>query len=178
MKKGSILILLSVVLFSACSKNLTYLHRDAVKDSRMLDENMEKIQFYLSHELILERSLSQKKSQVRDGKIIVEDAAEVERIRIPAESPGVFVFSPDGEKMAISFSENDDAFLMFGPNPNENNRYTLLGKNWNRDYGEVTYRNKTYFVSRRSAMTGLLVDLKYKQQTRERRETLRGRRIN
>ncbi len=178
MNQAYILILLSVFLFSACSKNLTYLHRNAVEDSRMLDKDMKGIQFYLSNELILERSLTQKKSQVRDGKIIVENAGEVERIRIPAESPGVFVFSPDGEKMAISFSENDDAFLMFGPNPNENNRYTLLGKNWNRDYGEVTYRNKTYFVSRRSAMTGLLVDLKYKQQTRERRETLRGRRID
>src|SRR6056297_2961729 len=178
MNQAYILILLSVFLFSACSKNLTYLHRNAVEDSRMLDKDMKGIQFYLSNELILERSLTQKKSQVRDGKIIVENAGEVERIRIPAESPGVFVFSPDGEKMAISFSENDDAFLMFGPNPNENNRYTLRGKNWNRDYGEVTYRNKTYFVSRRSAMTGLLVDLKYKQQTRERRETLRGRRID
>jgi len=178
MNQAYILIFFSVFLFSACSKNLTYLHRNAVEDSRMLDKDMKGIQFYLSNELILERSLTQKKSQVRDGKIIVENAGEVERIRIPAESPGVFVFSPDGEKMAISFSENDDAFLMFGPNPNENNRYTLLGKNWNRDYGEVTYRNKTYFVSRRSAMTGLLVDLKYKQQTRERRETLRGRRID
>jgi hypothetical protein len=144
----------------------------------MLDQNLEKVQFYLSHDLVLERSLGTQKSEVKDGKIIVQDRGEVERIRIPAESPGIFLFSPDGEKMAVSFSEKDDAYLMFGPNPNENNRYTLLGKNWKRDYGEVTYRGKTYFVPRRSAMTGLLVDLKYNKKTRERRETLRGRRVN
>jgi hypothetical protein len=144
----------------------------------MLDRDMSQIQFYLSHELILERSLSQQKSEIQDGRIIVEKGGDVDRIRIPAESPGLFVFSPDGEKMAISFSEDENSYLMFGPNPNENNRYTLLGKNWNRDYGEVTFRGKTYYVNRRSAMTGLLVDLKYKSTTRERRETLRGRTIN
>src|SRR6056297_1023909 len=178
MNQAYILIFFSVFLFSACSKNLTYLHRNAVEDSRMLDKDMKGIQFYLSNELILERSLTQKKSQVRDGKIIVENAGEVERIRIPAESPGVFVFSPDGEKMAISFSEDDDAYLMFGPNPNENNRYTLLGKKWKRNYGEVTFKNKTYFVDRNASMVGLLVDLNYQQNKRERRKTLRGRRID
>ena len=176
--KNTILIILTALAISACSINLNDLHRDTIQGTQRLDQRMKKVQFYLSHELVLERSLSREKSNVRDGKIIVEKAGDVERIRIPAESPGVFVFSPDGEKMAISFSENDQAFLMFGPNPNENNRYTLLGKNWNRNYGEVTYRNKTYYVSRRSAMTGLLVDLEYNQQTRERRETLRGRRID
>ncbi len=174
--------LLLIATFSlglgACSKNLSYLHRDTVQDSRMLDRNMDQIQFYLSQELILERSLSQQKSEIKDGRIIVEEGGEVDRIRIPAESPGVFIFSPDGEKMAISFSDDEDSYLMFGPNPNENNRYTLLGKNWKRDYGEVTFRGKTYYVNRRSAMTGLLVDLKYTRKTKESRETLRGRTIN
>lgn len=178
MRKPCFFLLLSILFLAACSKNLRYLHRDAVENSRLLDQNLEKVQFYLSHDLVLERSLGNQKSEVKDGKIIVQDRGQVERIRIPAESPGVFLFSPDGEKMAISFSEKDDAYLMFGPNPNENHRYTLLGKNWNRDYGEVTYRDKTYFVPRRSAMTGILVDLQYEKKTQERRETLRGRRVD
>jgi len=176
--KYLILIAVSILLSVGCSKNLSYLHRDTLQGTRLLDKNMKNIQFYLSHDLVLERSLSKQQSQIRDGKIIVKDEGEVERIRIPAESPGVFVFSPDGEKMAISFSEDDDAYLMFGPNPNENNRYTLLGKKWKRNYGEVTFKNKTYFVDRNASMVGLLVDLNYQQNKSERRKTLRGRRID
>lgn len=176
--KHLFLLVISVILGFGCSKNLSYLHRDTLEGTRLVDQNMKNIQFYLSHDLVLERSLSQQQSQVRDGKIIVREDGETERIRIPAESPGVFVFSPDGEKMAISFSEDDDSYLMFGPNPNENNRYTLLGKKWTRNYGEVTFQNKTYFVDRRASMVGLLVDLNYQQNNRERRKTLRGRRID
>lgn len=49
---------------------------------------------------------------------------------------------------------------MFGPNPKYSNRYVLLGKEWNRNSGSITYQDANWYTTTESAYACLLVDLK------------------
>ena len=98
---------------------------------------------------------------------------------MPKGTPGIFVKSPATNRLAISFEDgSDERFLMFGPNPKAGNRFVLLAKDWERDWGQVTYDGKLYRVSSRSAYASLLVDLKKIDRTIIDSRTAAGRKVS
>lgn len=101
----------------------------------------------------------------------------VEEIIIPSGTPGVLSFMPKHNRLAISFENGKDRFLMFGPNPKHDGRYVLLGSSWNRNSGEITYQGKKYRTSSRSAFAGLLVDLESMNKVSVRRRKVDGKKI-
>jgi len=135
------------------------------------------VQFYLSDNIVLYRELNKSNSKVRNGEIKLVNGRKIEEVVFKKGTPGVFVFSPKSERVAVSFEANDKYYLMFGPNDNAGGRFVLLAKEWNRNSGKVTYAGKTWNTSTESSYSSLMVDLDRARKTQVRKKTVGGRKI-
>jgi hypothetical protein len=172
-----LLLLGIIVLFSSCSKSLTPFSQRLYDRYDWTENELSKIQFYLSDDIVLHRVLGSKESKITEGKIRIIDGVEVEEIIFKKGTPGVFVFSPKANRFGISFEEDDDSFLMFGPNPKQGGKYVLLAKEWQKERGKVTYKGKVYETARYSSFATLMVDLKKAEKNRYKSKTVSGRKI-
>ena len=167
---------LALTVFASCSPNLTPFTERLYQEYQWSENELKQIQFYLSEDLVLRRQLSAGNTEIlAGGKIRVEDGRQVEEILIERGTPGVFMFSPKKEHFAISFE--DDDYLMFGPNPRVGNKFVLLGKDWTRGMGTVTYGGREFRVKSEDAYAGLLVNLKKIRKTERRSRVAGGRRV-
>lgn len=168
-----------LVALSACSPTLSPYTESLQQQYRWSDDQLRQIQFYLSDDLVLRRAFSGSSTEIIRGSVKVVDGQEVEEILIPRATPGVALFRPKTNRLAISFEANgDERFLIFGPNPKAGDRYVLLAKDWGRDRGVVTYEGREYTVSTRSAFTGLMVNLKKIRRIEVQSRTVGGRKVN
>ena len=175
--KQLFLILGTLIFLSSCSPTLTPFSQRLYDRYDWSDGELSKIQFYLSDDIILQRVLGSQESKINEGRIRIIDGVEVEEVIFKKGTPGVFVFSPKQNRFGISFEDNDESYLMFGPNPKKGERYVLLAKEWQRERGKVTYKGKIYETSRNSSFATLMVDLKKAEKNRYRSKTVSGRTI-
>lgn len=177
MKAIKFLILTSfLTMLFGCSPKLTPFTADLQETNNWTFEDMQQIQFYLSQDIVLYRSRSKADTKIQDGKITMVDGKKVDKIVIESGTPGVLVFSPKSDRMAVSFENgNDKRFLMFGPSPKAGDKYVLLAKEWKRKKGEITYEGKTYYTNAESAYAALMVDLKRNRNTKVKKRTANGR---
>lgn len=164
MKKIIIAIVLGALAWG-CTPQLAPFTQSLVQEYQYDDQALQKIQFYLSDDIVLHRALRQGESTIDHGKISIRNGRRVEEIIFRKGTPGVFVFSPGNQRLAISFERKADHYLIFGPAKNstgyrgEKGVYRLLAKEWKNDFGIVTYGEKEYSTPRRSAYVNLLVDI-------------------
>jgi hypothetical protein len=171
------LVLLSLVIFSSCN-SLSYFTQDMQEKYRWSEEELKKIQFYLSRDIVLRRELSDGSADIISGRIKVKDGRRIEEVVIRKGTPGAFVFSPKSERFAVSFEENDDNYLMFGPNPKYSDRYAVLASEWKRNSGEVTYAGKKWRVSSDAAYAALMVDLRKISDYDVKSRVVKGRKVD
>ena len=170
---------LAAALLTACSPSLSPFTQDLYEDYGWSEEDLRRIQFYLSDDIRLLREYRGGASEIVAGEITIIEGREMEEVLIPAGTPGVFLFSPRRNRFAISFEQGDEEhFLMFGPNPKMGDRYALLASSWNRSSGRVTYGGSKYRVSSRSAYASLLVDLKKVRREARRSRVAQGHTID
>jgi len=163
---------------SSCAASFTPFTENLYQEAGWTESELSRIQFWLSEDIILRRVFTGNTSEIQHGEIKVIDGRKVEEVILPKGTPGVFVNSPAKNRLAISFEDgSDQRFLMFGPNPKAGNRFVLLAKDWERDWGQVTYDGKLYRVSSRSAYASLLVDLKKIDRTIIDTRTATGRKV-
>jgi hypothetical protein len=160
MKNNILFVILSLVGFSACSPQYAYFTEDLHEKQKWSAEDIQQIQFYVSRDIVLSRGLSENETQITEGKIIIKDGRKIEQVVIKAGTPGVLVLMPKEDRFAISFEEDNEAYLMFGPNPKHYDRFVLLAQDWEREHGKVHYRGKEYTVNAASAYASLMVDLR------------------
>ena len=172
------LILISSFLFTSCSKQLTPFTERIQEDFGFHEEDLKRIQFYLSDDIVLERNVGVEESVIEGGKIKVVDGRKVEEVVFEEGTPGVVLFSPKSQRLAISFEEDTDKFLMFGPNPKLGGRYVLLAKDWNRRVGKVTYNGRTWRTNSESALSSLLVDLDAYSDISYESKKVKGRKVD
>lgn len=180
MKKLSQLqLIVSSLLFTfSCSPTLTYLNNDMIKENKWTEEDLKKIQFYLSENIVLTRSLSSGESTIESGKIKIKNGKKIEQIVFKKGTPGILMFFPKEERFAISFDNSSpDKYLVFGANPKMNSRYALLAKEWDRYSGTVTYNGQTYETSSHSAFSSLLVNLKSAKKIERSTEIAKGNKL-
>lgn len=173
----SMLLLVALLGMSSCSKKLTHYTQKMSNDFGWTESDVQKVQFYLSGDVILRRNLGASDSRITNGKIRLIDGREVEEIIFKKGTPGIAIFSPKSDRLAVSFEDSDDRYLIFGPNPKSSGRYTLLGKEWNKNIGKVTYNGVVYTTSTQSAYASLLVDLKRAKNIKYKSTTVGGRKI-
>lgn len=169
--------IMSIVVFSSCSKKLSYFTDDLYEDYSWSDDDLKKIQFYLSDDIVLFREASSDNVRISDGKIKIRDGRKVEEIVFKKGTPGLMIFSPKQNRFAVSFEENDK-YLMFGPNAKAGGRFVLLAKDWKKRTGQVTYGGETFYTSSESAFTALLVDLDTVGRTNYNVKKVKGRTID
>lgn len=165
---------LIITLFGACSPQLSPFTEKLYKSSGWSDDDLSKIQFYLSDNIILHRHFSEGNSSISSGKIVIENGKEVEEIFIPKGTPGIFIKRKNENTLAVSF-EKGDKYLFFGPNPKRDGRYVLLATDWDKNRGTVKYDEKTYYTMDESALASLLVDLKKINNVKVKKRTAKGR---
>ena len=179
LKNPSLIMFLLVMIigFSSCSKRLTYFTQSMSNNLGWTESELQKVQFYLSEDITLRRNLGESDSRITKGKIRLVDGREVEEIFFKKGTPGVVIFSPKSERVAVSFEDGIDNYLIFGPNPKSGGRYTLRGKNWNKNSGKITYNGLEYTTGTRSSFAALLVDLKRAEKVKYSSKTVGGRKI-
>jgi hypothetical protein len=158
---------------------LSYFTQELYERQNWKEEDLKKIQFYVSKDIRLKRQLTGGSSEIISGKIKIEDGRQIEEVVIPRGTPGAFIFSPKQDRFAISFEDgNDSRYLMFGPSPKYSDRYVLLASDWKRNSGEVSYDGKTWRVSSDEAFAALLVDLRKMNKVSVSSRTAKGRKVN
>lgn len=172
-----IFLLVGLISFSSCSKRLTYFTQSISNNNGWTESDLQQIQFYLSEDIKLRRYLGDSDSRITKGKIRVEDGREVEEILFKKGTPGVAIFSPKAERLAVSFEDGVDNYLIFGPNPKSGGRYTLRGKEWNKNSGKVSYDGRSYTTNTGSSYSALLVDLKRAKKVKYSSKTVGGRKV-
>lgn len=178
MKTVYLLSLAVISMFmTSCSPTLNYYTERMHNDFRLSESELQRVQFYLSHDIVLYRDLGRNESRITEGKIKVVDGREVEEIIFPKSTPGVMIFSPKEDRFAVSFEEGEDSFLMFGPNKKAGGKFVLLAKEWDRRVGRVTYKGKIYNTDSNSAMAALLVDVDKARKISRKTQKVSGRKI-
>ena len=172
------LLAIGMITLTSCSKQLTPLNQKMVNEMNWDDDDLKRIQFYLSDNIVLRREARSGDASIREGKIRIINGRKVEEIIFEKGTPGVFVFSPNSKNVAVAFENGDNRYLMFGPSPKYHNRYVLLAKDWKKHKGQVTYDGKVYNTSSESAFTTLMVDLEKARKSTVKSRKARGRTVN
>lgn len=175
---GNVLIL-GLLFLSACSPKLSPFSQSLIDQNGWSEEELKEIQFYLSDDVVLRRDFTRGSSKIVSGEIKMVNGRQVEEIRIPEGTPGILLFQPKSNRMAVSFEDGKDArFLMFGPNPKRRKQYVLLASDWQNRRGKVQYDGRTYYTDSESALATLMVDLKRSGKTSVRTRSAKGRKVN
>jgi hypothetical protein len=168
-----------VALMTSCSPNLTPFTQELYDHTGLSENDLKRVQFYVSRDVVLFRELIQGESKITNGRIKLKNGKQIEEVVIKSGTPGALLFIPKANRFAISFEDGEDSpFLMFGPNPKMDNRYALLAKEWKKYEGKVQYAGKIYQVENDAAFASLLVDIDRIGDTRVRRKFAQGREIN
>ncbi len=172
-------ILLAALGLHSCSPSLTPFTQKLYDQNNWSEEELKRIQFYLSEDIVLRKQVSSGDSKIESGDIKIVSGSKVEEIIIKRGTPGVLAFMPKKKRFAISFEEGDEGrYLMFGPNPKRGNRYLLLASDWKRRKGEVSYGDQKYYTTSDSAYAALLVNLKKVRNVQVKSRKAKGRTVD
>ncbi|WP_116124990.1 hypothetical protein [Lewinella sp. IMCC34183] len=170
-------LLVTVFMLTGCGPRLRPFTQQLVEEQQWEEADLRRIQFYLSEDVVLQRELRSGSSQIRNGTVKVINGREVEQVVFRRNTPGVFTFSPKSQRVAVSFEDDDQNFLVFGPNPKNGDRYTLLASDWDRNSGTVNYAGREWRVSSADAFANLMISLKRIRDEDTRGRVVRGRRL-
>lgn len=175
---GFVILIFCVLVFSSCSRNLSYFTENLYDDFKWTEQDLKQIQFYVSEDIRLVRVSSSGVSDIENGQIRIEDERNVDQVIIRKGTPGTLVFAKNTDRFAISFDKDSEKYLMFGPNDQARGKYLLLAKQWKKRGGIISYGGVQYTTGSESAYAALMVDIKSAQKSMRRSETASGRRVN
>jgi len=169
----------SLILFSfllnSCGPTLKPFTKSMYDDYGWSERDLQNVQFYLSHDIVLKRNARANDSSIKDGKIRVTEGRNIEKVIIKKGTPGTLVFVPKKNRFAVSFDQDEKKYLMFGPSKKVNGRFVLLAQDWDKNIGKMTYNNENYSTTSQSALAHLLVDIKEAAKVRYSKERATGR---
>ncbi|MFT4664651.1 MAG: hypothetical protein ACI8YQ_002290 [Polaribacter sp.] len=165
--------------FSSCSPKLTTFTQKLQEENDWSEQDLKRVQFYLSQDVVLRKQKKKSGSKIEDGDIKVISDAEVEEILIKKGTPGVLIEMPKENRFAVCFEDGRSSrYLMFGPNPKRGNSYALLASKWSKKRGELSYGNKKYYTPPSSSYAYLMVNLKKVRKTKVKSRTAGGRKVD
>ncbi len=168
-----------MTLMASCA-SLTPFTEELYEENGWSDDELQRIQFYLSKEIVLYRQKKEADSKISDGKIRMKDGRELEEIIIKKRTPGVFEFKKDDSELFVVSFDVDGRHLTFGSNPKMNGKYTLRAKEWDKrsGRGKVTYGEDEFNVVPGSGYATLMVNLKKMQKVNVKSRKAKGRTVN
>lgn len=170
-------ILIVLIISVASCKNLVPYTESLRTKNGWTDNQVKRIQFYTSRDVVLQRQVATDETAIQGGKIKILDGKKIEEIIIKRGTPGIVTSIPSSSKMLVSFEKDDNHFLSFGVNPEQSGKFVLLASEWKNGVGKVTYNAKNYFTSPEGAYTSLMVDLRKVQEVELNQRVAKGRKI-
>ena len=170
-------MLFCIIALTSCSPRYTYFTENLYKKQKWSQEDIKRIQFYVSEDIVLTRAISDDETSITEGKIRIINGRKVQQVIIRERTPGVLVLMPDEDRFAISFEDDDSAYLMFGPNPKYYERFALLAQDWEKERGKVHYKGQLYDVDNSSAFAALMVDLRREDASKYEIKRVEGRTV-
>ena len=169
-----------VVIFSltSCGPKLLPFTQSMYDRYTWNEADLEKIQFYLSREVLLRSASAEGQSTIVDGKIKDEVNRNIDQVVIPAKTPGILVYLPKANRFGISFESIGGEYLMFGPNSKSGGKYVLLAKSWKNRKGEITYGKRLYTTDLGASFAHLLVNIKKVNKVGIKQKVAGGRKVN
>ncbi|HLP50142.1 MAG TPA: hypothetical protein VK154_04620 [Chitinophagales bacterium] len=174
--KNVLLFLFIAFAFSSC-KNLVPYTDSMKKKYNWGESEIKRIQFYVSHDIVLHREAQKGSTDIEKGVIKNVRGRKVDEIIIPAGTKGIVTEIPKESKLLVSFETGDDRYLSFGVNPNASDRYVLLASDWKNEMGKVHYAGDEYYTDPDSKYASLLVDLRKIEKMEVKQRIAKGRKI-
>jgi hypothetical protein len=178
LNKSLIILGLGVItVLSSCQSTIPY--TNTVKKQYGLDDaKLKKMQFYVSSEITLQRGERGANSQELDGdgKLVVSSSSTLDEIVVDGKTPGVCVKVLPGNKLAISFFDSDDQYLVFG-DPNNRGRYNLMGAEWKSGKGKINFGGKVYYIMPGGASAYLKFEMKKVRDDKVSTKKAKGRTV-
>lgn len=165
-------ILLSVMLASCTSQKVAFTS-DLQQKYCFSEEQLKKVQFYTSTDIILTKTETDDEASIINGKVLVVDKQKNETIIIRKNTPCVLVKILSENKFLFSFEYGEHRALLFGNN--EGGYYSLMAKNWKVKHGVIHYANKTYITTNGDVY--LTISSNVLRQVRSKERVLYGRHI-
>ena len=173
-----VVTLIAISILTACKSTIPF--SNDLRTQYSLDEaKLKRTQFYISKTITLQRGEKTKDATQlnADGKLIVSSSASLDVIEITAKTPGVCVKVLKGNKLAISFDEDDNKYLVFG-DPKNIGKYHLMGAEWKNAKGKINYGGKVYYIMPGGAQAYLKFEMKKHKNQKTTSSKAKGRKIN
>jgi hypothetical protein len=175
--KNLIILLFPLFLLSSCKTLIPYT-TDLRIENQWSQNDLRKIQYYVSQPIVLQRQLRNNETNIVSGKIKTVDGRQVQEIIIRKGTRGVVAAFPDDNRMAVSFEISDQYFLTFGVDPKRGNRFYLrLADFKQNEFARVTYFGETYDVSPQSLNAFLQVNQKKINKMKKDLRVAKGRKV-
>lgn len=150
---------LLVVVLGSCSSLRPFTNNLKTTYNWQADE-LKKIQYYLSDDILLQRKLKNDNTEIVSGKVKTVNGEKIEEVVFKKGTPGVLVFSPVDNRMGIAFEDGDGRYLMFVPNPDRQGKYVLAAADWKNNVGKVNYDGRVFYCTPESGRAFLEIDMK------------------
>lgn len=139
MKNLSIIIV--AILISSCSQKTAF--TSGLQNKYNFSEaQLKKVQFYTSGEIILVQTKQDGNVKIFDGKLVIINSKDMEKIIIPKNTKCVLEEVVDSHKLIVSFEFGDGKILLFGNN--SDGCFSLMSKDWINGIATIHYANKNY----------------------------------
>jgi len=165
-------IVLAILLTSCASKKIPF-SSDIQAKYNLPEEKLKKVQFYTSETIILYKSKSDGDLTVRDGKILMLDTKDCERVVIKKGTPCILESVNSPSQFIVSFEFGEGKLLAFGSQGE--GFFSLEAKDWKDGVGTLKYAGKSYVVE--GGGTYLLVKAKKLNKLSKKQRTVVGRKV-
>src|SRR5688500_19556259 len=89
-----------ITLLASCSPRYTYFTQSLYEKQNWSQEDIQRIQFYVSRDSVLTRAVSDGETEITAGKIRIINGRKVRPSVIKARTPGVVVLRPQEDRCA------------------------------------------------------------------------------
>lgn len=175
--KNVFALALLTLLITSCSQKIAY--TDVVKEQFDLSpENMTKVQFYTSTNIILEKNRSSgNQTTGNSGELVVNSSKTQDRIIIPTNTRGVFEkIGPNGE-VIVRFEMGSGRVITFATRATQTSGKYYLVADWKTNGGTLEYGNESYTVASGGSSAFLQVRLKKMQKIVRKDRVVKGMKV-
>jgi hypothetical protein len=167
-----------LIVASGCATKIPL--TNTIKQEYNLNEtNIKKVQFFVSSQIILERSSKEGNSgTTSDGTLVSSENQIKDRIIIMPRTKCIFEKYGDNNSVLIRFEVGDGKFITFATRPNMDAGKLYLQADWIQgNGGKITYGNQEYFLTPESGNAFLLVKVKKSNRTKRKDRVVKGMKV-
>lgn len=176
--KTFLLGFLTLLAISSCSPKMSTFSKSLYEENKWTDQQLSRIQFFLSEDIVLWRSLRKGEVEITSGKVKLVNGEKVEEIVFERGTPGIFIKRKKDNHFAVSFEDGPDTrYLVFGPNNSPQGDYSLLAIHWKGRQGLIKYDGLKWHTTNKGNIAKLLIDIKEINERSTQQRKAGGRRI-